>query len=64
MVNYTLDKPKKDKLCVIDCLEVTAKTRIESHICKGNCGLASPRAEMSRSGRGSEVSLLINRHRY
>ena len=32
--------------------------------CKGNCGPASPRAEMSKSGRGSEVSLLINRHRY
>jgi hypothetical protein len=32
--------------------------------CKGNCGLASPRVETSKSGRGSEVSLLINRHRY
>jgi hypothetical protein len=31
---------------------------------KGNCGLASPRLEMSKSGRGSEVSLLINRYRY
>jgi hypothetical protein len=32
--------------------------------CKGNCRLASLRAETSRSGRGSEVSLLINRYRY
>jgi hypothetical protein len=32
--------------------------------CKGNCGPSSPGTEMSKSGRGSKVSLLINRHRY
>jgi hypothetical protein len=32
--------------------------------CKGNCGPSSPGVETSRSGRGSEVSLLRNRHRY
>jgi hypothetical protein len=32
--------------------------------CKGNCRPVSLRAEMSKSGRGSEVSLLISRHRY
>jgi hypothetical protein len=32
--------------------------------CKGNCRPSSPEAETSKSGRGSEVSLLRNRHRY
>jgi hypothetical protein len=31
---------------------------------RGNCRLASLRAETSRSGRGSKVSLLRSRHRY
>jgi hypothetical protein len=34
------------------------------HICKGNCGPSSLGAETSKSGRGSKVSLLRNRHRY
>jgi hypothetical protein len=32
--------------------------------CKGNCGPVSLRVEMSKSGRGSKVRLLMNRHRY
>jgi hypothetical protein len=31
--------------------------------CKGNCRLSSLGVEMSKSGRGSKVSLLINKHR-
>jgi hypothetical protein len=32
--------------------------------CKGNCRPSSPEMETSKSGRGSEVSILRNRHRY
>jgi hypothetical protein len=31
---------------------------------KGNHGPSSPEAETSKPGRGSEVSLLRNRHKY
>jgi hypothetical protein len=43
-------------------LEMMLLTKVQ--ICKGNCRLVSLRVGMSKSGRGSEVSLLINRHRY